>query len=152
MARYSIAGQDTGTATTTILYVVNGASAPRAIALYDILIGSDATPADQASEFAVRNVTDEHATPGGTATTPVNLVRNGPAALSNGVANPTNEPTYGDTTSFLNIALNQRATFRWVAAPGSELVCDDAEDNGWSLFVVGTTSAYNVNTTLLYEE
>lgn len=156
MAKFSVSGQDTGTASTTILYFVNGASGsgvlPTNLKLFEVMIGSDAAPADQASEFVIRYVTDENATPGGNAVTPFNLHREERAAMSNAVEAPTGEPTYTGTVNMLMIGLNQRATFRWVAQEGREFVSADAEDVGFSLFVVGTSSAANVNCTMMYEE
>lgn len=156
MAKFSVVGQDTNTAGTTLLYFVNGASGsgvlPVNLALSEVIIGSDATPADQASEYTIRYVTDENATPGGNAVTPRPMMREGRAAMSNAVEAPTGEPTYTGTVNLLMIGLNQRATFRWIAAPGSEFISADAEDEGFSVFSVGTTSAHNVNCTMIYEE
>lgn len=152
MSKYSVVGQDTNTAATTQLYVVNQATTPVNLILYEFMLGSDATPADQASEYVIRYVTDENATPGGTSLTPRPLRREDRAALATSIEAPTGEPTYTGTVNLLMIGLNQRATFRWVAAPGSEFISADAEDEGFSLFTVGTSSAHNVNVTFLYEE
>lgn len=151
MPKYSATGQDTGTASTTIIYIANPATNPSRMKLSEFAVGSDATPADQASELAIRRVNDEHASPGGTAVTPQPLDEDDRAALSNAVSGPANEPTY-ETGELYQLALNQRATFRWVAQPGWEFVCTAAEDTGFGLFVTGTTSAYNINSTFIYEE
>src|SRR3990167_1284761 len=120
MSSYTVVGQDTNTAATTLLYFVNTATTPVNLSLHEIIIGSDATPADNASEFVVRYVTDENATPGGTAVTPRPLRREDRAALASSVEAPTGEPTYTSTVNLLMIGLNQRATFRWIAAPEKE--------------------------------
>lgn len=151
MPRYTIVGQDTNTAATTQIYVVNSTTSPSNIALYEFLLGSDAV-ADQASEYVIRYVTDENATPGGTALTPRPLYNEGRASNSTAIEGPTGEPTYTGTVNLMMIGLNQRATFRWIAAPGSEFISADAEDVGFSLFTVGTTSAHNINVTFFFEE
>jgi len=44
--------------------------------------------------------------------------------------NHTSEPTYTSNTEVMEIPLNRRATFRWVAAPGSEIVCPATSGDG----------------------
>ena len=44
--------------------------------------------------------------------------------------NHTSEPTYTSNTEVLEIPLNHRATFRWVAAPGSEIITPATDNNG----------------------
>jgi len=146
MPRYAVAGAGTNTASTTLLYFVNGGTAPARIKLSDLVIGSDATPADNAAEYAIRRITAENGTPGGTAVTPEPLDFNDRAANSNAVQDPTGEPTYAGTVPsgiYLMIGLNQRATFRWVAAPNGEFICDNADNNGFGLEVQSATATAN---------
>lgn len=152
MSAYTIVGQDTNTASTTQIYVVNQATTPVNLIFSEIDIGSDASPVDAASEYVVRYVTDENATPGGTSLTPRPLRREDRAALATAIEGPTGEPTYTGTVNLLMFGINQRTTWRWVAVPGREFVSADAEDEGFSLFTVGTTSAHNINVTMVYEE
>lgn len=156
MARYSVFGDDTGTGATTALYFVNDSGVPKRLKLYDLTIGSVATPADQAAEHIIRRLTDENMTPGGTAVTPFPLDQDEGAADSTAVESPTGEPTFDATTpatrGMLMVPINQRATFRWVAAPGSEFICSAAEDQGFAHFISTTTSTFAVTTTMLYEE
>ena len=44
--------------------------------------------------------------------------------------NHSSEPTYTSNTEVMEIPLNHRATFRWVAAPGSEIVCPATSGDG----------------------
>lgn len=151
MAKFRVDGQGTNTASTTLLYFVNGATA-RLLMLYDMVFGSDAAPVDQAAEYGIRKVTAENMTPGGTAVTPSDLNQaNNATANSNAVEDPSGEPTM-DAGEFLNIALHQRATFRMPLNPGSELISAATADNGWAWFATGVTSAYNAVGTMLYEE
>jgi len=52
------------------------------------------------------------------------------AALTAGGSNHTVEPTYTAGAFLLTVDLNQRATFRWVAPPGGELVTPATNANG----------------------
>ena len=151
MHGYSVYGEDTNTAATTLLYVVNGATSPRRLALFEFIIGSDHVPADSAFQYNIRRVTNEDGSPGGTGVTPVKLDPADPAALSNGVAGPANEPTM-EAGQILEIAMNQRTTFRWIASPGRELRCAAAEDNGFAIFVAQAATAVVANATMLYTE
>jgi len=150
MARYSVSDEGTNTAGDTLMYFLNGATSPGRLELYDIVIGSDATPADQACDYRIHLITNE-GTAGGDTITPTPLDAESRAVLSNAEGPAiTGEPT--GTTVLLMIGLNQRATFRWVAAPGSEFICDAAEDNGFSLFPSSVTSAFAANFTMMYNE
>ena len=71
------------------------------------------------------------------------------AALLDGAENYTVNPTLGDRP--LSIPLNQRATFRWVANPGSELVLA-ATVNLSIVLRVPTSTALAVTATMLFEE
>jgi len=157
MAKYAVFASATGTAGSTIAYFANPATSPARMKMFEAIIGSQATPADQAVEYQVRRVTDEAATATGSAVTPFPLDEDEPAARSNAVEAPTDteadstDPTFAAGAA-LEIALNQRATFRWVAAPGSELICAATEDHGFGIESIATTSAHSANVTMLYEE
>ena len=85
----------------------------------EVLVGSDDTPADVAYE-----VTLQRTTAAGTATavTPTPLDLGAPASYLTVGKNHTAEPTYTANTELMQIPLNLRATYRWVARPGGELV------------------------------
>jgi len=151
MHGYSVYGEDTNTAATTLLYVVNGATSPRRLALFEFIIGSDHVPADSAFQYNIRRITDEDATPGGTAVTPTKLDEADPAALSNGVEGPAAEPTF-EAGQILEIAMNQRTTFRWIAVPNREFKVAATEDHGFGIFVAQAVTAVVANATMLYTE
>ena len=151
MPTYTVVGEDTNTASTTILYVVNGATTPRRLKLTELFIGSDDVPADSAFQYQIKRITDENATPGGTAVTPGKADQDDPAAQSNGVEACTAEPTY-ESVHLLELPLNQRATLRWVATPNGALVCSATEDYGFGLFSAQATNAVVANCTMMYEE
>lgn len=126
MANYSVnnglAGTEQVMATTfKTLIGVNASSgtAVRRGKLYDFLLGTDGTPADNAMRFDISRMT---AAGTGTSATPNPLDPADAAALTVATVNYTAEPTVTAASSLFYDGINQRASYRWVAAPGSELV------------------------------
>src|SRR3954471_9644026 len=110
MARkYAISGSDTNTASTTLLGLTSAATVRPKI--YDFLVGSAATPADNAFELQLKRYT---AAGTSTAVTPQALDPGDPAALASAGVNHSGEPTYTSNAILFDAAINQRATFRWV--------------------------------------
>lgn len=152
MARnYSVDGNATNTASAT-LPLVNLVSAttvrPK---VNDILMGSDAAPADNAAKYALQRGTTA-GTPG-SSITPQAIDPGDPAALASaGLAVFGAGPTLTASAFLLQWAQNQRATFRWFAIPGKELVLPAAVNslNLMSLVVGG--SAVNMVFAIQYEE
>lgn len=146
--RYSVDGQDTNTAGTTIVGVTSATTIRPKI--YDLILGSDATPADNAAEYVLQRYT---AAGTSTAVTPQALDPGDPAALASAGEAHTVEPTYTANAIMLQWAQNQRATFRWVAAPMGEIVLPATAANGVGVQVIGIAgSAVNTNCTIHYEE
>lgn len=149
MGRYSVDGQDTNTASTSVL-ALDGTTTTRG-RLYDIIVGSDATPADNAWEWNLRRFASNNGT--GTAVTPNPLDPADGAAEIDGTMAHSTEPSITANSELLQVAQNQRATFRWVAAPGGEIVVPATSDSGVILTsetIAG--AAVNVNVTFHYEE
>jgi hypothetical protein len=122
--------------------------------VYDIVISAGGVaPADNAAEYQLKRLTA-----GGTVTSflPVALDSADPASLmttstaSTGFS-ATGEPTYTAGAVLLDIGVNMRATFRWVARERSE-ICTPASTNGLGLFVNAVNSAFATNVTTLTEE
>ena len=106
-----------------------GAGAYRRGKLYDILVGTNTTPADTYLEFDVARIT-LGSTPTGIATLGISSLSSNfglDPADSNGFVNFAQINSSGEvgitaTTELWYVGINQRASYRWVAAPGSELV------------------------------
>jgi len=128
MANFMIRMQRTASPTLDVGSVLTGATNPRRFKVYDIVLGSEATPADNAFLWEIYKRTGPAT--GGTAPaiTPLDESDTDASEL---VANqnPTANGAGGSVTK-LSIPLNQRATFRWVAAPGGELVAPAIASNG----------------------
>ena len=131
MPKYAADFQRTAstTATTATIGAVSTTQARRG-KLYDIILGSEATPADAALLWSIKRYT---AAGTGTNVTPLALDSADPAFLGQAAENHTIEPTFSAGAHLMQIALNQRATFRWVAAPGGELVYPATTANGFML-------------------
>jgi hypothetical protein len=131
--------------------------------LYDILIGTNGTPADNFLEFDVARIT-LGTTPAGITTTQVTSLSSNfgldPAdngGLMNAVLiNSTAE--VGITTPIENwyVGINQRASYRWVAAPGSELLwpANSSTTGNNGLTVRARSAAYTgtATVTALFQE
>ena len=133
MARYALTNSSAGTQqamTTTYktlwgLTAATGATTLRRVWLYDCMFGADGTPADNVLTYAL----GRQSTVGtGTAAAAAPLDVPDAVALITETVNHTAEPTPGVT--LLDIPVNQRASYRWVAAPGGELVVPATDVTG----------------------
>lgn len=139
--------------TTSITVGIGSIEAPaaamRRVALYDVVCGSPAAAADGTFDFQL-NRTTTAAT--GTAVTPNPLDLADPAAVTLAKQNNTVQGTNTAGSIPLGIPQNQRATFRWVARQGSELIIPATAANGFSLntpTAIGTPAA---SATILFTE
>ena len=148
MNAYSAAFDQNAAATTTILGLT-GSAAIR-FYIYDIMLGSADTPGDQASHFQVERTTV--AGTGGTSTAPEPLDPLSAASTTAAHYNPASEPTYTADSELLRFAVNQRATFRWVAAPGGELISVLGAATGIGLKFEASTGTYAVQGCIHFRE
>lgn len=138
---------DVGTSLTVLGITSTTAIRPR---IYDIVVGCGATPADTATKFAmIRNTA---AGTVGTSFTPIALDPSDPAATFTSGYDHSAEPTYTSNAYLLTFSMNQRSTFRWVAAPGSELVAPATAANGIGLRSLASTGTAIHEATFLVEE
>lgn len=108
----------------------SSAVALRRIYLLEFTIGSEAAPASLANLWQWARFT----APGtSTAVTPQALDPADPAALTVAGQNQTVEPTYTAGAILYSVPLNQQATYRWLCAPGSELIGPATNNNGLGL-------------------
>lgn len=144
--RYNTSGARTNTAAKTILELRSTTAIRPAI--YDVVSGSGATPADAAVEFYLQRITTAGTS---TAFTPIALDSGDPAATATSGFNHSAEPTYTASAILLDVAHNQRATFRWVAAPESEIQLPAAA-NGVGALVNAVTSTFSQSLMFHYAE
>lgn len=128
MARY-VTEDEAAVGTNKTIVCLTGGTAVR-LKIYDFIVGSAATPADVATNFLVQRNT---AAGTGTELEEVPLDPISPVATVAATGAHSAEPTYTAAQVLMNFSLNQRATFRWVAAPGSEMISILAASNGIGL-------------------
>lgn len=121
------------TSTYKTLAQITAVTSGRRGKLYDVMFGTLGTPADQSYEWDISRCT----TLGVSGTTFVAIAldpADSSAASTVGTGNFTStEPTYTASSSVFYLATNQRASYRWVASPGSELVWPVTNLNGLGL-------------------
>jgi hypothetical protein len=114
----------------TLLAYTAATATLRRFKVYDVMVGTLGTPADQSYDFDI-----SRQTAAGTATS-ITLLALDPADAASdtvAVANATAEGTITATSSVFYIGMNQRASYRWVASPGSELVAPATNLAGFAL-------------------
>lgn len=159
MARYSITNGSTSGAGTqqnmTTTYVgalvgLTGAnSAPRRIKIYDVLIGTNGTPADNFIEWDISRVTTASTS---TTATPQPLDQADAASLTTTTVNSSQFGTITANSNVFYIGVNQRASYRWVAAPGGELVSPATSSAGFQLRTRSGGYTGTATGTIHYEE
>ena len=128
MARYSASGsQNLASSAITALTIAAQSTAHRNI-VYDITIGNVGAPADLVTLHTIQRITAVGTA--GSAVTPSLLDISDRASQSAVGENHSSEPTYTSATELMEIPLNHRATFRWVAAPGGELITPASTTSG----------------------
>ena len=149
MAKFAVKLQRTASATLPVGSLVAAGSNMRRAKVYDLLIGSEATPADNGFLWQVQRCT---AAGTSTAVTPQSL---DPAdTLASTIVCGENHSVDATRTAnafLLTLGLNQRASFRWVAAPGGELIIPATASNGLAIVTL-TSSAVAVSSTVHFEE
>ena len=117
--------------------------------IHQIVLGSDATPADVATRYDVLRHTG--AGTGGTAVLEKPVDPQAAAASCNLRGGTMTEPTY-ETSFLLEIPLNQRATFTWIANPGRELRTTAGTANGIGVRSISSGGTPNTNLTIAWDE
>jgi len=144
MAAYAVEMNRTASTTNSLGTWVADATRPRRLKFYDMIFGSEASPADNAFNYVAQRVTTAGTL---SAVTPKPLDFADAATESDAGENVTIEPTYTAGEVMLSISLNQRATFRWVAAPGGELTTPATASNGLG-WKTPTASAVAISATI----
>lgn len=126
MAKYAVtSGAGTSQVNTTTyktqadITAATGATTLRRAWVYDVMFGADGTPADNVLVYKIDRQTS---TGTRTAIVPPPLDFGDAAALIVVGVATTIEPIVTATTQLIEIGVNQRASYRWVAAPGGELI------------------------------
>lgn len=116
--------------TGAILGATAAGTGPRRGKIYDVLVGTNGAPADNFMEFDISRVTASSTTTV-LAANPLDPA-DATAATTVATVNSSTFATIG-TPALWYIGMNQRASYRWVCAPGSELVWPATGSNGFQL-------------------
>jgi len=149
MARWGVALNSGGSSVKSVGLAVAAASSPRRAKIQDWKFGSSQSPADNEFVHIIQLCTT---TGTGTAKTPVASDQADTLASTIVVKDTiTADPTLTSGSFYANIALNQRASFRWVAAPFFELIIPATASNGY-IFGVSAATTNTFAEDILYEE
>jgi hypothetical protein len=122
--------QAISTAFKTIVALTAATATLTSAKLVDFTLGADTAPADNVINWDVSRQT---AAGTSTAVTPLPADPTVRAAGTVTNVNFTAEGTITANSSQFVMALNQRASFRWVAAPGSELIIPNTNLAGFAI-------------------
>lgn len=147
MSVYKAVGTSAVLSRTALVLVSTATIRPRLIATIYSQVGAvvlDSNWQVQGKRFTVAGTT--------TAVTPVSTDSGDPAAVLIAGSNATIEPTYTATTTFTDIGINPRSTFRWVAYDQrDEIIMPSTAANGLGFFinVLGGAITTQVEATVL---
>lgn len=150
---YSLTGPNATGSSNKSLVAVEGSNVVKTC-IFDITVGSQATPADQAAMYSLGRFTvigTPASTPTPLLTDPSNTLASAAVTAGTGITH-SGEPTYTAGGTLLNIPLNQRATFRYVASPGAEFCNTIASANGLGFYLSAATASLIEWATLIWFE
>ena len=147
LRRYSTSHQTAAGTNLTIACVVSTAAIkPR---IFEFVIGSDATPADVATEF---NLIRGTVSGTGTALTVTQPDPGDGAVVASAEGGTFTGQTKTATSILYMLALNQRATFRFVCLPEDGFVVPATADNWIGIESIASGGTPNINTTIMWAE
>lgn len=149
MRSYFGQGQDTSTASTTIVQLKQPGTALKRLAITSLTLGSSAS-ADSAYKAYLQKTTDA-GTPGSTFTA---IPRDPADGAASGVFNVAHsvEPTYTANAIHLVIPAHQRATFQWFCQPGHEIIIPVTNDAGVGLLINTSATPFSMSAGIEWEE
>jgi len=157
MARYTASGTQALQATdddstdATALTIAAQSTVHRN-SIYEIWFGNIGAPADLVSVYTVSRITAATTTAAGTTVTPGPIDMADRASQSKCLENCTTEPTYTANQELLEVPLNHRATFRWVAAPGGELITPATNNFGVGFKAIHASATTDFRMGAMWEE
>lgn len=148
---FATQGEAAAGALKTIINLFKSAATPTSRPrIYDLIIGSDHAVGDQATKFVLQRSTGVGIE--GSGYVPVNLDPGGPAGeCDSGIAHST-EPTYTASTILLAFSMNQRATIRWYADEGREIMTAATQSNGAGIYSENSTGVPVHQCTIFFRE
>lgn len=151
MSSYTVAVPDivAGADPQTLVNIFSVAGLSRG-KINNIIVSSGAAPDDQANNFEVKRTTAVGTEAGGVTPNPMDPDTKA-SAFDAGQGHST-EPTETALSELLAFSLNQRATFSWLANPGSEIILPATTNNGVNIVRRSGTAQYVLDCTVIFEE
>lgn len=118
--------------------------------LYDFTFGTIGTPSDSVVTLTVSRATTMTAGTSSTTTAPNPLDSTDAASTASSGTAWTTQPTVGVT--LFSVGLNVRATYRWVAAPGGELICPATANAGVLMNALSPAYTLDAQGTIYFAE
>lgn len=152
MGSWATKGSKSNAASVQTVLALNAAAAsPRRARIFDLTFGSSASPVvDQQWVWQCQRCTTV-----GTGSSKVPNALDPADTLASTIQATdiyTVDPTLTAAAFVKSVGLNQRATFRWVAAPGKELVIPAATNNGIAVVLSAATTSIGFEADAAYEE
>lgn len=149
MSRGVVTLQRTASASASVGHLSCPGASMRRIRLYEFVFGSEGTPADVANLWQWQRTT---AIGTSTGVTPQLLDPADAALITVAGQNHTVEPTYTANAIMHSAALNQKATYRWIAAPECEIIVPATANNGLGLKTPTAGSSVGITATAYFQE
>lgn len=149
-ARYSGFSNATNTVSTTVPMFNTTGATTRRVRFYEIVSGSDATPADAATKLGIRRTSAKGTS--STSVTPNPIDPADPAAVTTYDTSWSGNPTITAASELLQIAHNQRTTVRWVAIPDGELIVPATSGAGAALMSIVASATANYAWQVYWQE
>jgi len=149
MARWGVTGNKGASNVQGILYLNAAAASPRRAKIPDVNFGCGASPADNAFIFIMQRCTTAPtgATKRPNALDPADTL----ASTIQAFDTITVDGTLTANAFLYQVALNQRASLRWVAVPYMEIIIPATTNNGVMMGLsAASTTVFNVGA--MYEE
>ncbi len=145
--KYSTRGSMALIAADTVLSVISATTVRPAVS--DIVLSSSSTPNDYSAEFFLQRFSADGTA---TAVTAQPLDFNDPVAITTSKHTYTVEPTLTANEILLQLAHNQRASVRWVAQPGYEMIVPALAGDGIALLCNAVSTQFTEVATIFFEE
>lgn len=150
-AKYAgfVVATNTASATDPMFNLEGGAT--KRVRLYHLIVGSPATPGNQAGRFAIRRTSADGTS--NASFTPTPLDPADPAAISEFATGWAVMPTITANSDMLHFSVNQQATFQWMVDPDrGAIVIPATSEAGLALMAVATTSAASHQFNAFFQE
>ena len=149
---WAVTGTQTTTATPGDTTLAVLASASTRGYIHEWIFSQSATPADTELQWLVRFLTAVGTEGSGVVPASLSDQLGTTVSILDGAENHTGEPTYTSATEMLDFDLNQRATFRWVASPGGEMVVPGTASNGFGATAISASYSGDTRVTAHWTE